>query len=142
MKLKEIATRDIAVVQPGDTLFEAARKMRAHDTGVLPVCEKSRVIGVVTDRDLAIRAIALGLDARTDKVRQVMTQEMILCSEKDEVSDAVAQMMERRVRRVIVVDRNQRPSGMVSLRDLALVPGGEAIVGQFYARLAEQPAGH
>jgi CBS domain-containing protein len=138
MKLKEIATRDVAIVRPDDTLFDAARKMRTYDVGALPVTQGERLIGIVTDRDLAIRGLAEGLDPKTGRVRDVMTHEMVVCSEDAEALDAVKSMLDHHERRVVVVDAEKKPVGIVSLRDLALVPGGEKLAGEIYARLAEE----
>jgi CBS domain-containing protein len=141
MKLKEIVTRDVATVRPEDTLFDAARKMRAYDVGALPVCQGERLIAIVTDRDLAIRAVAEGLDPKTARVRDVMSGEFLACKGETEVKDAAKQMLDRHERRVVVVDADRRPLGVVSLRDLALVPGGEALAGEIYAALSLQSAG-
>jgi len=141
MKLKEVVTRDVAIIRPEDSLFDAARKMRAYDVGALPVCQGERLIGVITDRDLALRGVAEGLDPRTARVRDAMSTELLSMTGGTDIKEAARQMLERHERRVIVVDGEKRPIGVVSLRDVALVPGGEALAGEIYAALAHQPAG-
>lgn len=142
MKLREVATRDVAGVGPDDSLVDAAGKMRSYDVGSLPVRQADRLVGIVTDRDIVLRCVAAGLDPKATRVREVMNTEVVTCPEDMEVQDAVRRMMESRGRRVVVVDPAGRPIGIVSLRDLALVPGGEALAGQVYAALAEQAASH
>ena len=140
MKVKELAHRDLATIDPECTLLEAARKMRAYDVGSLPVHKSGRLVGIVTDRDLALRGTAEGRDPRAARVRDVMTMQVLTCTETSEVRDAMTLMIEHRVRRIVVVDGNQRPIGLVSLRDLVLAPGGEGFAGEIYAALAVQPA--
>jgi CBS domain-containing protein len=141
MKIKDIAHRDVATISPESTLLEAARKMRAYDVGSLPVCHSDRLFGIVTDRDLALRGTAEGRDPRAARVRDVMSYEVHTCLESLEVRDAMNLMLEHRVRRVVVVNEHKKPVGVISLRDLALVPGCETFAGEIYAALAHQPAG-
>ena len=141
MKLKEIAHRDVATITPESTLLEAARKMRACDVGSLPVCHGDRLYGIVTDRDLTLRGTAEGRDPRAARVRDVMTFEVLTCLETLEVRDAMALMLHHPARRVVVVDEQKKPVGVISLRDLALVPGCEGFAGEIYAALAHQTAG-
>ena len=141
MKIKEIAHRDVATISPESTLLEAARKMRAYDVGSLPVCHGDRLFGIVTDRDLTLRGTAEGRDPRAARVRDVMSANVLTCAETLEVRDAMNLMLEHRERRVVVVNEQRKPIGVISLRDLALVPGCEAFAGEIYAALALQPAG-
>lgn len=118
MKIRDVMTRDAALTDPNDTIQHAARMMREGDCGILPVAEGDRLVGMVTDRDIAIRCIAEGKGPHA-KVRDAMTQEVKYCFE-DEDCDHVAQnMAEIQVRRLPVMNRDKRLVGIVSLTDLA-----------------------
>lgn len=118
-KLKDLMSRDVKVISPEMSIREAATEMLEGDFGMLPVGENDRMIGTITDRDIAIRAVAAGKDCST-KVRDVMTEGIAWVFE-DESVEAVAKMMsERQVRRLPVVDRNKRLVGIVALGDFAV----------------------
>jgi CBS domain-containing protein len=89
-------------------------------SSLLPVCEDEKLVGIITDRDIAIRAIANGLNPAETKVEEVMTDEVFSCSADSDVQVACLMMEEKQVRRVVVTDENQSPIGIVSLRDMAL----------------------
>jgi CBS domain-containing protein len=130
-KLKDLMTRDVQLVGPDMSIGEAARKMRDGDFGMMPVGEDDRMIGTISDRDIAIRAIAEGKDAST-RVREVMTDGIAWAFEDDTVEKAAALMSEHQVRRLPVLDRNKRLVGIVALGDFAvagseLVPAAEAL---------------
>jgi len=122
-QLKDLMSRDVKVINPDMTIGEAAQKMRDGDFGMLPVGEDDRMIGTISDRDIAIRAIAEGKDAET-KVRDVMTEGIAWAYEDDSVEKAALIMSERQVRRLPVVNRNKRLVGIVALGDFA-VEGSE-----------------
>lgn len=130
-KLTDLMSRDVKVISPEMTIQEAASQMREGDFGMLPVGENDRMIGSVTDRDIAIRAVAAGKDGST-KVREIMSEGIFWVFE-DESVEAVAKMMsERQVRRLPVVDRNKRLVGIVALGDFAvesseIKPAAEAL---------------
>jgi CBS domain-containing protein len=105
MLLKDIMTPDVKVVAPGDTLEEAARKMAELDVGPLPVCEGRRVVGMLTDRDITVRATAAGCAPKATLICDTMTQDITCCYEDQDVSDAVRLMMEKQVRRLPVLNR-------------------------------------
>ena len=117
MKVREVMTRDVAVVHPDSTLQEAADRMRQLDVGPLPVCDNDRLVGMITDRDITVRSTAEGLDPWTAQVREAMTPEVVYCSEDDDVAEAARLMNEKQVRRLPVLDRNRRLVGIVSLCD-------------------------
>jgi CBS domain-containing protein len=120
MKLKEIMTQDVEVVHPDDTLQTAARKMRERDVGFLPVCDGERLVGALSDRDVTIKAIAEGMDPRSTRVKDVVHSRVIWCYDNQNVSDAVRKMKENQVRRLMVIQRdNKQLVGVVSLGDLA-----------------------
>ncbi len=118
-QLKDLMTRDVKVVSPDMTIGEAAREMRAGDFGMMPVGENDRMIGTISDRDIAIRAVAEGMDSDT-KVRDVMSEGVSWAFEDDSVEQAAKIMSERQVRRLPVVDRNKRLVGIVALGDFAV----------------------
>ena len=118
-QLKDLMSRDVKVISPDMTIGDAARKMREGDFGMMPVGENDRMIGTISDRDIAIRAIAEGKDAGT-KVRDVMSDGIVWAYEDDSVEQAAKIMSERQVRRLPVVDRDKRLVGIVALGDLAV----------------------
>ena len=118
MKIREVMTRDAKLINPSDTLQHAAKLMKACDCGVLPVAEGDRLVGMITDRDIAVRCIAEGKGTDA-KVSDAMTQEVKYCFEDEDVSHVGANMSKIQVRRLPVMDRNKRLVGIVSLGDLA-----------------------
>jgi CBS domain-containing protein len=117
MKISECMTRDVQLANPDMTLREAARMMGECDAGVLPVGENDRLVGMLTDRDIAIRGIAEGKGPEA-KVREAMTQEVRWCFEDDEAEDALQVMADEQIRRMPVLSREKRLVGIVSLGDL------------------------
>ncbi len=121
MQAHELMTRKPACVTPDDTVQEAARLMASHDCGLLPVVESrnsSKVVGVISDRDIALRAVAMGLDAST-LVREAMTADPECCDEDSALDDLQRVMSDRQVRRVVVVDGGGACVGIVAQADLA-----------------------
>ena len=130
MQLKDIMTRDPVVLSPEITLKEAARWMRDLDSGVMPVGENDRLAGMLTDRDITVRATAEGKDPNSTPVREAMTRDVVYCFEDDDIREAAKKMEEHQIRRLIVLNRDKRLVGIVSLGDLAVhapddrLPGG------------------
>ncbi|MDB5408370.1 MAG: domain containing protein [Rhodospirillales bacterium] len=120
MKIGEIMTRDVEIANPDDTLQTAARLMADLNSGILPVGENDRLVGVVNDRDIAIRGVAQGLDPTTTAIRQIMTSELRYCFEDDTVDDVSRKMGEWQVRRLPVLNSDKRLVGIVSLGDMVL----------------------
>ncbi len=118
-QLKDLMSRDVKVVSPDTTIDEAARIMRDGDFGMLPVGENDRMIGAVSDRDIAIRAVAEGKGPGT-KVREIMSTGICWAFEDDTVEGAAKIMSERQVRRLPVVNRDKRLVGIVALGDFAV----------------------
>jgi len=119
MQVKEVMTRGAECVGPDDTLQDAARKMKNLDVGPLPVCDNDRLAGMLTDRDIVLRCVAEGRDARSAKVRDAMSEGISYCFEDDDVAEAARQMKEKQIRRLVVLNRDKRLVGIVSLGDLA-----------------------
>jgi CBS domain-containing protein len=121
MKLSTIMTGGIETILPQASLAEAAKKMASQDIGSLPVCaEPRRVVGIITDRDITVRAVARGMDPNQTRVEDVMTRDVLSCSSESEVEDACELMEKRQVRRLLVTGQDEVPVGIVSLGDIAL----------------------
>ena len=137
MQLKEIMTRNPVVAPPEATLREAARTMRELDSGVLPVGDENRVLGVLTDRDITIRATAEGKDPNSTPVREVMSAEVISCFEDEDDRAAAAKMAQHQLRRMVVLDRSEHLVGIVSLGDLAVHTADDRIPGEVTEAVSE-----
>lgn len=125
MKVSEVMTNDVRTVTPDQSVREAASFMLRADAGSIPVCEGDKVIGMITDRDIAVRGIAEGRGPDT-LVRELMTDH-IICAHADDNVDEIAQRMSKeQVRRLPVLDTEQRLVGIVSLGDLARETRGES----------------
>jgi CBS domain-containing protein len=122
MKVQDRMTRYVLVAGPDNTIQEAARGMAELDSGILPVGEGDRLVGVVTDRDIALRGVALGKGVDT-LVSEVMTPEVKYCFEDEELDHIASNMGEQQIRRLPVLDRQKRLVGIISLGDLALGEG-------------------
>jgi CBS domain-containing protein len=136
MQVKEVMTRGAECVRPDDTLQQAARKMRDLDVGPLPVCDNDRLAGMLTDRDITVRAVAEGRDPKSAKVRDAMSEGVCYCFEDDDVSDAARLMKEKQVRRLVVLNSDKRLVGIVSLGDLAVETGDQKLAGQTLERVS------
>lgn len=120
MKVHEIMTAHARCAGPENTLVEAAGLMRELDVGALPVCENDRIAGMITDRDIAVRAVADGRDPNTTMVREVMTAGVTYVLADQEVEEAARIMQEREIRRLPVVSSAKRLVGILSLGDIAM----------------------
>jgi CBS domain-containing protein len=130
MKISECMTRDVQLANPNDTIAEAARCMARIDAGILPVSDNDRLVGMITNRDIAIRAVAEGKGPDA-KVSEVMNAEVMYCFEDQEVDEVLNNMGDLQVRRMPVLNHEKRLVGIVSLGDLAANsharPAGEAL---------------
>ena len=118
-KVSEVMTSDVKVVRPDESVQKAAAIMLDEDVGALPVCDGTRLKGMITDRDIAVRAVASGRGVDTP-VREVMTEEVIWCSEDDDLQDLLKRMGNDQIRRVPVLDASRNLVGIVALGDLAI----------------------
>jgi CBS domain-containing protein len=118
MQVSECMTREVQTVPPDAPIRDAAQCMAKEDVGILPVRENDRLVGLITDRDIAIRAVGAGRDPSTP-VREVMSAEVKYCFADEDVDDVLENMGDIQVRRLPVVDRDKRLVGIVSLSDLA-----------------------
>jgi len=117
--ISELMTTDVEVVRPEETLRDAARAMADLDVGSLPVCDGRKLVGMVTDRDITVRAVAEGKSNDTP-VSEVMTDEVVWCTDTDSVDEVLQQMSDAQVRRIPVVDKDRQLVGIVALGDIAL----------------------
>lgn len=120
MKLRDIMSREIACVSAEDTVEKAAKLMKTYNVGSIPVCAQNSVIGIITDRDIAIRAVSVGDDGYI-QVKKVMTANPVVGAPDMDVDDAVRLMSENQIRRLPIVENNTLV-GMVSLGDLSVEP--------------------
>lgn len=138
MKVREVMTKDVAVANPDQGIGDAARTMAECDAGALPVGDNDRLVGVITDRDIAIRAVARRLSPDTP-VREVMSKEVLYCYEDEELEQVAKNMGDNQVRRLPVVSREKRLVGIVSFGDVSRnVERGTA--GEAIAEISE-PSG-
>jgi CBS domain-containing protein len=135
MKISEVMTPNPRSVKPGDSLQDAARIMRDEDAGAVPVVEGGRVTGMVTDRDIVIRAVADG-DFQA-KVSDVCSDDVITCSPEMSTADAAQLMSDNQVRRIPVVDSDERLVGILSLGDLAVKEGRDSRMGETLEQISE-----
>jgi len=118
MKVKQAMHKGVQWVGPGTSIENLAQLMREHDIGAIPIGENDRLIGMVTDRDLVCRCLAMGLDPKTTTARDVMTKGMVFCLDRQELDDAARLMQTKKVRRLPVINAKKRMIGMLSLGDV------------------------
>ena len=132
MKVREAMTRDVRIASPSETIRQAARTMAEIDAGAIPVGENDRLVGMITDRDIAVRAVASGKSPDTP-IRDVMsTEDICYCFDDQEIGEVAVSMADVKVRRLPVVNRDKRLVGILSLGDISLAdkqgqPAGEAL---------------
>jgi CBS domain-containing protein len=140
MKVSKCMTRDVQLASPTQTIREAARMMAELDAGVLPVEQDDRLVGMITDRDIAIRAVAEGKSPDT-LVREVMSKEVLYCFDDQEIEEVARNMGDVKVRRLPVVNRDKRLVGIVSLGDLALKEE-QTMTGSTVAKISKHGGRH
>lgn len=132
MRAKEAMTPEVKLTSPEQTIQEAARTMAEIDAGILPVSQGDRLVGMISDRDIAVRAVARGLPPSTP-VGEVMSREVLYCFEDEDIEEIAENMSEMQVRRLPVLNRDKRLVGIISLADIATKEGpesaGEAVCG-------------
>lgn len=139
MRVADVMTRDVTLVSPDQSIIDAAKMMAECDCGSLPVQENDRLVGMVTDRDIVVRALAQG---KTDsKVRDVMSTDIKYCFEDDDIDDVAHNMGDLQIRRLPVVDKNKRLVGIVSLGDITHTADTE-IAGEALSSITEKASQH
>jgi CBS domain-containing protein len=119
MKVNELMSLRVELASPDESIQQAAKLMHRIDAGILPVGDKDRLVGVITDRDITVRAVAEGKDPKTTLVRDVMSPEVRYCYEDDDIESVAENMAELQVRRLPVVNHEKRLCGLISLADIA-----------------------
>ena len=137
MQLKEVMTPGVEVISPEASIREAAEKMRHLDIGPLPVCDGDRLIGMLTDRDITVRAVADGRDPGSTPVRDVMTSDIVYGFDNQDVQDATRLMEQYQIRRLPVLNRRKQLVGMVALGDLAVHAGTRPVAAEVLAQVSE-----
>ena len=140
MKVSKCMTRDVELVSPTQTIRDAAQMMADLDAGALPVQQDDRLVGMITDRDIAVRAVAQGKSPETP-VRDVMSPEVLYCFDDQEIEDVSRNMGEAKVRRLPVVNRDKRLVGIISIGDLALKEE-QTLTGSTIARISKTGGNH
>lgn len=136
MQVRDIMTQDVKVVSPEDTIEFTSEKMRKHNIGALPVFDGSRILGFITDRDLAVKAIAKRLDFKTP-IREIMSRDVVFIFDTDPVSRAAELMQENKVRRLVVLNTNKELIGILSLGDLVMENEHHPLVGRTLKKISE-----
>ena len=121
MKVKDIMSKDIASLNSEDSVEKAAQLMKQYDVGSVPVCDRQEVVGIVTDRDIALRSTAVGQDSKQQKVREIMSSNPVVGSPEMDVHDAARIMSEQQIRRLPIVE-NKSLVGVVALGDISVEP--------------------
>lgn len=139
MQIKEVMTSNVEFIHPDITLSDAAGRMRNLNVGALPVGENDRLVGMLTDRDIAVRAVADGRDPKNTRVRDTMTSDVVYCFEDQDLSEAAKIMANKHVRRLVVLNKDKRLTGICSLGDLA-VSGDQKLSGDVLRKISTAAA--
>lgn len=130
MLVHDVMTARAETIGPDDTLQAAAAKMRSLGVGALPVQDDDHLVGMITDRDIAVRAVALGRDPTRTPVRQAMTPQVVWCYEDQDILEAARVMEDKAIRRILVLDRREKLVGILSVDDLAAGARQERLAGE------------
>jgi CBS domain-containing protein len=138
MQVKEVMTQGVECAGPSDTIASAAERMRDLDVGSLPVCgDNDRLVGMITDRDITIRGTAGCCQPEATAVRELMTPNIVYCFEDQDINEAAELMKEKQIRRVVVLNREKRLVGIVSLGDVAVDTHDEQLAGSTLEAISE-----
>ncbi|MCE5326734.1 MAG: CBS domain-containing protein [Planctomycetaceae bacterium] len=119
MRVRDAMTPSVKSVDASASLTEAATVMKSHDVGYLPVTRSGKAAGVVSDRDIVIRAVAADMDPASTTVGEIMTEEIFTCHSDENIADAGRRMKSKKIRRLLVLDDSDQPVGVLSLGDIA-----------------------
>ena len=138
MQVRDVMTDRVECTRPSATLHAAADRMRMLDVGSLPVCgDGERLVGMITDRDIVIRAVARGLDPKAATVEEIMTPDVTFCFDDEDIEEAARIMEEEQIRRLVVLNRSKKLVGIVSLGDLAVETGDDLLSGHALEMISE-----
>ncbi len=141
MEVREIMTPKVDLLTPDDTLERAAQLMRDDDIGSIPIQNGDRLVGMLTDRDIAVRAVAEGKNIHETHVSEAMSSPILYCYEDDDVEKVAENMGENQIRRLPVLNRNKRLVGIVSMGDLVCEEGSAKCCGRALREIS-QPTHH
>ncbi len=136
MRIADVMTRDVRVIQPDRTVREAARVMDEMNVGVLPVCDGRRLVGMVTDRDIVLRVVAEGKDPQASTVGEVASKDLVTVDPQQDLDEALRLMAQHQVRRLPVVEEDGRLVGILAQADVAQ-EGSDAKTGQLVQEISE-----
>jgi CBS domain-containing protein len=120
MQVKDIMSSPCEKIDFNATITQVAQKMKSSDVGILPVEKGDEIVGVITDRDIVLKVLAEKLDPNTTAVNRVMSSDVTTCYEDDDIRDAAKLMEDRQIRRLVVLDRNDSLTGILSVADFAV----------------------
>jgi CBS domain-containing protein len=137
MNVETLMTREVAVVSPTDSVRSAADVLKRLNIGSAPVCNGRSLVGMITDRDIAVRAVADGRDPVNTPVEQVMTRDVIYCFEDQDVQEVADAMASSQVRRMPILNRRHELVGIVSLGDLAVDVADDEMTGEVLEEVSQ-----
>ncbi len=137
LQVKDVMTLNPQCVSPTTTLSDAAKIMAKIDSGFLPVCDNDRLVGTITDRDIVVRAVNEGKDPKSTLVKDAMSDKVVYCFEDDETDFAIQKMKAKQVRRILVLNKNKRLTGVISLGDLAIKTNDKELIGDLTETVSE-----
>ena len=137
MLVKEIMTQWVEMVDINETITDVAQKMKQRNMGALPVCQHDMVVGIITDRDIVVRAICKGWDPNKTLVSEIITPDVICCNEEDDIAEAARLMEDKQLHRLLVISSDNTPVGMISLADFALKSHDEHLSWELLERVSE-----
>ena len=142
MQVKEIMTCSVETINSDANLVKTAQKMRSLEVGALPVWENDELIGMITDRDITIRAVAEEKSLSNTSVKEIMTSDVCCCFEDDDIHEAARMMEENSIHRLLVVNGSNQPIGFVSLSDIAVKSHDEHLAYEVLERISEPACPH
>jgi CBS domain-containing protein len=140
MQIREVMTSDVETIGANIPLKDAAAKMKELDVGLMPVCDGEKLRGLLTDRDITVRATAEGRDPKKTKVSEIMSADVVFCFEDQDVEDAVSLMEVKQIRRVPILNREKHLVGIISLGDIAVRAGDQKLTGETLREVSEPAA--
>ena len=135
-KIKDIMTSDVHIILPDCIVQEAAQKMLKLGVGALPVCDGEKILGIVTDRDITLRAVASGRDIQNTKAREIMSSPIVYCFENQDIEEVSRIMEVKQIRRLVVLNQEKKLVGIVSLGDVAVKTGRDDLAGEILEKVS------
>lgn len=142
MQVKEVMTCDVEMVNSDAKLADVAQRMKQLEVGALPIWEDEELIGIITDRDIVVRAVAEGKEVSNTPVSEIMTPEVFYCLENDDLYEAAKVMEEESIHRLLVLNDNGEPVGFVSLADFSVKCHDEYLVCEVLERISGPACPH